>query len=393
MVKNLENNIKKFYAFCFFRELMFIIPVVVLFWQQNGLSLTQIMILQSLYAITIVLLQVPTGFFADKFGRKYSLALGAIFLLGGALTYSLGYNFWQFIIAETIWAFGGAFISGADTALIYDTLKQTKKEEKFKKIWGNVKSFQYFASALSAIIGGFVAYYSLRLNWILISISMFFVFIISLSLSEPKHTKILEKKNYWRHSYESFGEVFKNKSLLFILLFGALISVGIKISTAFYQPFMNAIGVKISYFGVIWALFGIFSIIGSKYSFKIEEKFKGKISLWLIIITLCLSLVLMSIFFVILGILFIFIQQFFVNGFAQPVIQDYANKNMSSEKRATLLSIQNMSERFLFAILAPFYGFIADKFSLSNALLISGITLFVALSILMIIKRSKIINN
>jgi MFS family permease len=88
---------------------MFIIPVVVLFWQENGLSLTQIMILQALFAMSIVIFEVPTGVVADKQGRKRSMIYGSLFLILGALIYSLGHNFFQFFIAEFTWGIGACF--------------------------------------------------------------------------------------------------------------------------------------------------------------------------------------------------------------------------------------------------------------------------------------------
>jgi len=53
-----------------FSALSFFVPIIVLFWQENDLNLTQIMILQSLFSLTVVLLEIPSGYFADVFGRK-----------------------------------------------------------------------------------------------------------------------------------------------------------------------------------------------------------------------------------------------------------------------------------------------------------------------------------
>ncbi|MBI2666841.1 MFS transporter, partial [Candidatus Woesearchaeota archaeon] len=203
MAKNLTlNNIKKFYVFSFLRELLFIVPVIVIFWQENGLSLTKIMILQALYTLSIALFEVPTGVFADKIGRKHSLAIGAFVLFIAAVVYSFGHNFWQFVIAEVIWGLGVTFTSGADSAFVYDTLKQSKKENDFKKIWGNSKSVEYFAAGTAAILGGFIATYSLRLNWVLVAVVMLLLFFVSLSFHEPKHYKKLKQKNYWSHTIE-----------------------------------------------------------------------------------------------------------------------------------------------------------------------------------------------
>lgn len=383
------NNIKKFYWFSFLREWIFWVPVVVLFWQANGLSLTEIMVLQSLFAISIVLLEIPTGVVADKVGRKQSLVLGSFFLIIGFTTYFLGYNFWQFFGAEFILAIGAGFISGADSAFVYDSLKQTKKERDFKRVWGNSNSFGYFAAAITSIIGGFIAVYSLRLTWVPSIFGMVILFFVALSFTEPKHYKrVAQEKSYLQHTKESFKEAFTNKNLLFLLLFSSLLFVVSRTSLWFYQPYMNQSGLPLAYFGIVWASFSIFAISGSKSANRLENKLGERWSLWFIIIAMFLSLVFMSYWFAIFGIVFIFLQQF-VRGFSHPILQDYTHKHLNSEKRATLLSIQNMSGSLMFAVLAPLYGFFADKYSLSTALLIISISSFVAFSLLMLWNRRR----
>ena len=76
--------------------MFFEIPIIVLFWQQNGLSLTDIMILQSLFSIFLIIFEIPTGYFADVFGRKKALLIAGIGLFFGMAVYSIGNNFREF---------------------------------------------------------------------------------------------------------------------------------------------------------------------------------------------------------------------------------------------------------------------------------------------------------
>jgi len=384
------SNIKKFYWFSFFSEWVFWVPVIVLFWQANGLSLTEIMILQSLFAISLVLLEVPTGIVADRVGRKQSLVWGSLFVVIGFTAYFLGHNFWQFFGAEFILAIGGSFISGANSAFVYDSLKQAKKENNFKQVWGNSKSLGYLAAAITGILGGFIAVYSLRLTWVPSIFGMIILFFVALSFTEPKHYKrVAKSKSYLQHTKESFKEAFTNKNLLFLLLFNSILTLVARVSLWFYQPYMNQSGLPLVYFGVVWASFNIFAIVGSKSADKLENKLGERWSLWFMIIAMFLSLVFMSYWFALFGIVFIFLQQF-VRGFSPPVLQDYTHKHLTSEKRATLLSIQNMAGSLVFAIFAPIYGYIADKYSLGTALLIVGASTFVGFSFLMLWNRKRL---
>ena len=95
------------------------VPIWVVFLQRKGLSLTQIGILESIAWILTAALEVPTGLIADRWGRKASIAIGtllysvAMFLiLTPALTPS-------FILGYVLWNSSMAFVSGADSALLY----------------------------------------------------------------------------------------------------------------------------------------------------------------------------------------------------------------------------------------------------------------------------------
>src|SRR3989344_6835397 len=135
---DIKSNIWKMYLYTFFISLSFFTPVIVLFWQDNGLSLTKIMLLQSIFSIAVVVLEIPTGYFADVFTRKRALVIASFSVFFSMLVYGFSSNFYQFLIAEILWAVGMSFISGTDSAFIYDTLKDIKREKEYKKIQGNV---------------------------------------------------------------------------------------------------------------------------------------------------------------------------------------------------------------------------------------------------------------
>lgn len=377
------SNIRKFYLFEFLRFLSFTAPVIVLFWQENGLNMTQIMLLNAIYSISLMLFQVPCGVLADKIGRKYNLIHSMIFTSLGAFTYFMGHGFWQFAVAEFIWGLGASLGTGSDSAFLYDTLKSEKREGEFKKKIGASNAITYFGLASAAIVGGFVAARNSRLNFLLLSIAMLFALVVALTFKEPKHFRKVEKKSYFKHMTEGFREAFANKNLFFLLLFSSLFAALNEISYWAYQPYMAKSGVNVALFGIIGAAYFIFALGGSKYAHKIEEYLTPKWSLWFVVIIMTISLLFMSYWFAMFGIIFIFLQRFSA-GFFYPVMQDYTHKQLASEKRATLMSVQAVSGSLLAAILGPIFGYITDILSLSTAMLISAVVFFFAFSILMI---------
>lgn len=386
MARNILSNINTFYIYSFFRECVFWIPIITLFWQSNGLSLTQIMVLQSAYALAIVLLEIPTGTIADKVGRRASLIISTIFGLVAFSVYAISTNFWMFLVAEILCAFCNTFMSGADSALIYDSLKQAKKEDSFKKVRGNSKSLAYLGAAISSIIGGIVAsIYGMRITFWMSVVAIFFMFLYSLNFVEPK-IKAKSEESYQKHVFKSLKQLFKNKQLLFLVLFFSLVSLFARTSLWFYQPYMKEIGLPLVYFGIIWASFNLFAILGSKSAHKLESFLGEKKSLWLIIFLIVFTIISSSQIFLLFGILFILLQQF-NRGFVSPVLEEYTHKHLESHNRATLMSIQSMIASLFFVILAPFYGWIADNFSLSNGMLATGLSALVLFSSLMLWKR------
>lgn len=59
---------------------MFEMPIIVLFFRENGLSMQDVFVLQALFSLVTIVLDVPTGHFSDMFSRKVSIVIGEAFL-------------------------------------------------------------------------------------------------------------------------------------------------------------------------------------------------------------------------------------------------------------------------------------------------------------------------
>lgn len=188
-LSGLESNIWKIYLFKILFGFFISIPVIVLFWKNNGLSMFQVMVLQSLFSVAVILLEVPSGYFADYYGRRNTLVFASIFATLGIFTYSIGKGFAVFLLGETLWAVGVSLVSGADSAMFYDTLVELGESESYKEKWGMASSLNMISAAGAAIIGGLIAEYSLR--WTLFAQVPFMAAMIPVaySLKEPKHHK------------------------------------------------------------------------------------------------------------------------------------------------------------------------------------------------------------
>ena len=138
-------------------------PIIVLFYEENGLGLKDIFLLKSVYSIVLVSLDMPTGYLADAWGRKNCLITGCIVAFEGYICYSLSSTFYAFSIAEILLGIGQSLVSGADSALLYDTMLHYDRENEYLKYEGKVTMIGNFSEAFAGIFGGLLATFSLRL--------------------------------------------------------------------------------------------------------------------------------------------------------------------------------------------------------------------------------------
>src|ERR1051326_8635952 len=122
------------------RFALFPIPVITLFWKdQIGMSLTEIMWLQSIFGATAVVCEFPSGYVADRLGYRRSLVIGAGFWLAGWIPYALGATFAGIALAEFLRGVGLAFISGADSALLYVSVEGGESSAGYRAGEGRVR--------------------------------------------------------------------------------------------------------------------------------------------------------------------------------------------------------------------------------------------------------------
>ena len=354
------------------RSFLLVMPIIALYFQDNGLSMRDIFILQVIFSLAIVLFEVPTGYFADLFKRKTSIIVGSITGTLGFFLYYLAYNFWTFALAETILAMSSALISGADSAFLYDTLKEYKKENEHIKYQGRLFSLRQVSEAVASILGGSLAGITVFKNVFLLQFIVIGLSIpVAFSLKEPKK----EFSNAEKQQFNIF-EIIKfvmheNKYLFYLNIFAGAVSTSTLVMVWFAQPYMKELAVPIVYFGIIWAVFNIIVSAGALLASKIEKTFSFRVLFgmiafapFLFYLTLSFNLKWLS-----LSVLPFF---WLLRGVTQPIFADYINKEVVSEIRATVLSVSSLIGRVFFVILSPFLGYVADTWSFSIAFLASG---------------------
>jgi len=351
-------------------------PIIVVFYQDNGLTMSDIMLLKSIYSIAVVFLEIPSGYCADIWGRKKSLLLGAILAFIGFAIYSLSYNFIVFLLAEIILGAGHSLISGADSAMLYDTLAEDKRKEAYLKYEGKISSMGNFAEAIAGIIGGLLAAVSLRLPFICQTLIAFIGIPAAYFLTEPK--AIITK------GHKGIKDILKvvqfalieNKILRWNIILSSTIGCATLAMAWFAQPYFQELDIPLSYYGILWTALNLSAALTSIFAYKLDRRLGQKKLIIFLAMGIILGYILGGLFISLGGLIIIFCF-YLVRGVASPLLKDYINRITESDVRATVLSVRNFIIRLLFAFVAPALGILTDTMSLGSALVIAGCIFFV----------------
>lgn len=370
MSKLVRNNLINLYGIKIAKWFNLVMPVVVLFYQDNGLTMQQIFWLKSIYSVAMVAMEIPSGYMADVWGRKKSLILGAFLGAGGMALYSFSQGFWAFALAEVVLGIGYSFISGSDSALLYDTMKAANREQEYMKQEGWITSAGNFAEGIAGVFGGLLATISLRLPFYVQFGIASIAIPASLLLVEPVfHTETVKKT--FKSTLQTVRETFTHPELRASLLISSFAGTASLTFAWFVQPYFKEANLPVSLFGLMWTLLNLSVGISSVFSYKIERKVGQRNALLIIIFGFGLGFYLAAweVSLIGIGLLFFF---YLVRGIAHPILKDYINRYTKSEVRATILSLRNFVIRINFAIIGPALGYLTDKFSLSLALIATG---------------------
>ena len=393
---SLDANIWKVYLYRFFGSFVFTMPVWVLYLQDLGISLTQVMILHAVYTLIILFLTIPFGALADLKGRKYVLIISQIAVVIGYIVYIISDTFFGFLIGEILFGISTASFFGVLEALIYDTLKQTKNIKSYKKVQGNTYAINDFLLGFGGLLGAFIAAaISKQFTFIVSLVPLMFALILLFWIKEPKHSTRIYQANYFTHIKETFKFASNHVQVRRIIIFSALIGTFTFVTFLMNSVYFEKNGISIQYIGLLYTVMFTFSALGAKIYHLIEKKLDnhfssmaGKLVPLIIIGIPALFLTLCYFVNPWLGVPLVILVWLSSVGFRATYVADFINKHISSHHRATVMSINVMIGNIFFAIVSPIFGKIADLRSVPFVYMIMGIVLMVYLGFNIMMNRT-----
>lgn len=386
-----KHNIRMYYGFSTFSNLLILGPILTLFFLEKGLNFTQIMMISAVSAIGTVIFEVPTGMMADRIGRKYSLILNAVFWAITCLIYMVSNSFIVFLIGEVFFSIGAAFGSGADSALLYDSLKSEQREGEYQRIEGRSMSLVFYSQAMGSILAGYLYKIDIRLPFavsflfVLFSVWYAYRFIEepvnykeSLSHQSGEGSKHEHRfSSFYHQFYAGYQVIVSNPKLLSTVGTIALMSIFFRGSFPMYQPYMKAVDIDVTWFGWLFFAFNIVAAQSSKFAhiFMSYTKSWTLIAMGLLIVASYFGLGLLQ---VSMGVILIGLQQIY-RGMSRSIFYKYYNKRIPSELRATVLSTISFAINLGIALVMPLQGLLMDRVDIFTAHLVLGVLLFALL--------------
>ncbi|MDR2009776.1 MAG: MFS transporter [Bacteroidales bacterium] len=372
-----KRNIYSLYLIKIAKWFMVYMPIVVLFFQDNGLGMKEILTLQSIYSIAIILLEIPSGYLSDVWGRRNTLILGSVLGTIGFFVYSNSTGFYGFLTAQLILGTGQSFISGSDSALLYDSLKLAGKENQYVKYEGQILSIGNFSETIAAVVGGFLAEISLR--------TPFHWQTAIAAIAIPAAIFTVEPKLYTKEQVIRFKNIinivklclYKSRELFVNILFSAIVGCATLTMAWILQAYLAGVHNFSEYqIGISWSVLNLTVGISTIFAYKFERTFGKRTTVFIILLVtggvyILLGLTTSVIVFIAIWLFY------FIRGVATPVLKNYINELCEPNVRATVLSIRNLAIRLIFAVVAPFIGWYTDVYSINQAFLLSGIFIIV----------------
>jgi MFS family permease len=379
----------RLFVYKFLADFWVIVPILIPFYKAHGMSATQILTIQASYSLSQMLFEIPSGYFSDCIGRRRTLIAAAALLFAGVCIYSFSSDFWMFIVAEIVLGLAGALKSGTDSALLYDTLKETKNERRYARFEGRAEFWCRTGTAISSVTGGVLgAFATIRLPFYINAATALAMVAIAFTLREPHREKRPEGNAMLNILAISCCSLTNLPLLAVMLLSGIIVSTGVTAIWGYFMFYGNT-GLPLYWYGVIFAVMQMASAFGARHSHRIAQRTGARATFGLVV---TIGLLLGAFFLTesrwLIALVFV---HALIWGISTPLLLDRINRLTTSDIRATTLSVGSMIGRIITIIVGPLFGYTVDHYSLQTAFGAMGLTYLavVPILVLFILRREK----
>lgn len=388
----LDRPVVGYYLYKATKAVEFYRPIMYLFFLEQGLTFTQIAILEAVYNLTTVLGEVPTGYVGDRVGRRNSLLLGTVLITVTLCGIGLADSFPVFVVLYVCWSAGYNFRSGSEDAWLYDTLTDTLSEDEFARVRGRGESASLAVGAVAAVAGGYLGSVDLSYPWFVAAAVTGVGAIVLLTLEESETYKESTAETLSiRRTIGIVTEVLSRRDIrVFIVYYYVLYAAVTYLVFVFLQPIFETVVVDIgvspalveSLLGWFYAAYSLVGAVISYYTGWLKEHVG--VRTWFLVLPLCLGGALAAISIVPVLALPTFLLVRGLSDVTRSFAGQYINEQVDTLGRATVLSAMAMVSGLAVIPFQLGSGVISDAVSPLFAVALGGATLVVGSGIIIL---------
>lgn len=369
------RNLRLLQLFWFLREFQLWIPVWIVFLTlEQGFSFTQVASAEGLFLLGVLVLEVPTGAVADRYGRKISIAAGAFCLGGSVLIFAFATTFPILLASFMLWSVASTLMSGADMALLFDTLKGAGRDHEYERIAGRGTALSWAGVGFATLLGGPVAALTSTAFTIYAgAATCVLTGLIALAIHEPPHRKEGEEQGSYASSIgNAFKDLWRHPGVRAVVLLAGTTAAALEAIHYLVQPYLIDRDIEV---GVVFSLLQVPIYFAGFAGALLASRFQARVgTVRALIVGPAVGALGYAALAVTpgLGGYIAFPLVVAIGSAIAPISTGYVNRHIGSERRATVLSIQGMVLSLVLAALAPGVGFATDHWGVWAAFVLGG---------------------
>ncbi len=389
--RSLDDRVRRYYAFQVLVAFQIWSPFWTI-WLFDHFSFFLGTIVDVIFWIVSLLVAIPAGAFADRYGRKRAVVLGVAIWLGGIVGFGLSGSFATFALSNAVWAFGAGFLWGAGSAYLYDTLVEVRAEGRYPAVTSRVALYSYLGTAIACVVGAALVWLSARIEWTLLAYAVpgLGALVLGITFQEPDVPRRPEP-SLFRQMAAGWRTARANRQIVLVILFQVLVGFVSYMMALFRAVFLNqSFGGDVSLslgaattlipgvvvVALVYAFFFLFAAASGGLTNSILDRFGESGGLLLVFILIfapfpLIYLIAQGAFPGGLGAVLAVATQlpdYIVWGVEAVLITTIINRRIGSDGRATVLAIESFASTLVIVIMEPLAGIAATDYSLGTGL-------------------------
>lgn len=349
---DLDRNLSLYVTIRIARSALFWLPVFGLYFS-SVLEPAEVLQLEALYYLLVVVLEVPSGYVSDRFGRRPTLIVASAAWALGALVIAAGGSFAVLAAGQALLAVGLAFQSGTDSSLLYETLHSLSREQELLAWETRAQTAGLVALGGAAAIGGFAGHLDLRLGHALTGVAGLVAVGAAWGLVEPPGAvRAPPLREQISSVIQSFGVPLLRYTLLATIALVVLAHVPYELAPLWIDVVLPTVGSAEAsapiVSGLVTALVGGFAAWSSRVGPRVSAAtgYAGTLGLGFALLGSVMAAMAIGPSWVgLVGLLFRGVP----GALIRPTIVALVHPVVASSQRATWLSVQSLLGRLAFA--------------------------------------------